>query len=80
MKIMTTNSRTIKNTSLGNEYKETDLLRVIILVKLQQSAVARHQPINNRRTVFSAQSVPMVVRAKMEYVMPSLSIEHNPYL
>jgi hypothetical protein len=36
-------------------------------------AVTRQQPVNNRGMVFSVQSMPMVVHASMEYVMPSLT-------
>jgi hypothetical protein len=44
------------------------------IVESQQPAVARQRPVNkNRRIIFSAQSVPMVAHAAMEYVMPQLS-------
>jgi hypothetical protein len=40
----------------------------------QQPAFTRQRPVNNNRgMVFSAQFVPMVEHAAMEYVMPSLS-------
>jgi hypothetical protein len=37
----------------------------------QQPSVIRQRSVNNRETMFSAQSVPMAAHAKMEYVMPS---------
>jgi hypothetical protein len=44
------------------------------IVELKQPAVTSQCPVNNNKgMVFSAQSVPMVAHATMEYVMPSLS-------
>jgi hypothetical protein len=51
----------------------TDLLRVII-VKLQQPALARHRLVNNNRgMVFSEPYVPMAAHATTKYVMQSLN-------
>jgi hypothetical protein len=43
------------------------------VIGLQYPAVSRQWPLNNRGTMFSAQSMPVVVHATVEYVMPSLS-------
>jgi hypothetical protein len=54
-------------------YIVIDLPRVTI-VNSQQPAVARRRAVNNnRRMVFSVESVPMDAHATIEYVMPSLS-------
>jgi hypothetical protein len=53
-------------------WQPTYLLKARI-VETQQPAATRKCPVNNRGTVFSAQTVPMAAHATMKCVMPPLN-------